>query len=512
MSEARTPHWADAIAQELIHAQSEHLISTGITPSGEYHVGHLREVLTAEGIYRALKDQGTVVRMNYIADTMDPLRRVYDFLDPARYAAAVGKPLCDIPCPCGQHGSYAEHYLEPFLASMHKLGVELEVLQAHEMYRQGWLDTQIIMALQQTETIKRILSEETDRAAPDGWSPYDPLCAACGRLADTRVTGFDAAAKTVSYACTCGHQATAPVSQAGKLTWRVDWPARWHALGVTVEPFGKDHSTRGGSYDTGKRIMREVFGSEPPYPIPYEWIALQGQGDMSSSKGNLVSIFHLTQTVPAEVVRYMVFRVRPTRHIVFDPGLPLLNLVDEYDNVQSPNRNQRAAELARLEAWPPLGIPFKHLVTLVQITDGDVDNIIAILRRHHLPIPDRQVLQNRITYAQYWVEHFAPPEVRLQLQATLPASVTALTPAQRQTLGILAERLQPEMDGDTIHALVYSLAEESNLNAKDLFQAIYCAFLDQPRGPRAGWFLSSLDGDFVRMRLQAAAALQGQTA
>jgi lysyl-tRNA synthetase class 1 len=238
MSETRTPHWADAVAQELIHERSEHLLSTGITPSGEYHVGHLREVLTAEGIYRALKDQGAVVRMNYIADTMDPLRRVYDFLDPALYTAAVGKPLCDIPCPCRQHGSYAEHYLEPFLASLAKLGVELEVLQAHEMYRQGRLNRQIIMALQQTETIKRILSEETGKAVPDGWSPYDPLCAACGRLADTRVTGFDAAAQTVSYTCACGHQATALVSQAGKLTWRVDWPARWHALGVTVEPFG----------------------------------------------------------------------------------------------------------------------------------------------------------------------------------------------------------------------------------------------------------------------------------
>ena len=85
---------------------------------------------------------------------------------------------------------------------------------------------------------------------------------------------------------------------------------------MTVEPFGKDHASRGGSYDTGKRIMREAFGGEPPYPIPYEWIALQGQGDMSSSKGNLVSMFNLTQTLPPEVVRYMIFRVKPTRHIV----------------------------------------------------------------------------------------------------------------------------------------------------------------------------------------------------
>ncbi len=69
MSEPRPQHWADAVAQELLHTHTRHLISTGITPSGEYHVGHLREVLTAEGIYRALRDHGAECRLHYIADT-----------------------------------------------------------------------------------------------------------------------------------------------------------------------------------------------------------------------------------------------------------------------------------------------------------------------------------------------------------------------------------------------------------------------------------------------------------
>jgi len=509
MSETRAPHWADAVAQEVLQTHHHPLLSTGITPSGEYHVGHLREVLTAEGVYRALRDHGAACRLNYVADTIDPLRRVYPFLDPAMYQQHVGKPLCDIPCPCGAHKSYAEHFLVPFLEAMQTLGVRLEVLLAHEIYRSGQLDNQIITALQHTETIKRILHEETGKAERDDWSPYNALCAACGRLAGTRVTGFDAAAKTVSYVCPCGHRATAPVSQAGKLTWRVDWPARWQALGVTVEPFGKDHASRGSSYDTGKRIVREVFGGEPPYPVPYEWIALKGQGDMSSSKGNLVSIVNLTQTIPPEVVRYMVFRVKPMRSITFDPGLPLLNLVDEYDDESAHNRDQRAAELARLEGMPPLGIPFKHLVNLVQITEGDIAKLSTILQRHHLSVPEPAVLQSRIDYAEYWLRHFSPPEIRLHLQKDLPAQVANLTPSQRQALGILGQRLQPAMNGDTIHTLVYALAEEVALPAKALFEAIYIALLDQPRGPRIGWFLSSLDYDFVRTRLHDAAALEG---
>ena len=167
---------------------------------------------------------------------------------------------------------------------------------------------------------------------------------------------------------------------------------------------------------------------------------------------------------------------------------------------------QRAAELARIEGIPSIGIPFKHLINLVQITQGDAEHIQTILQRHNLPIPERGILQNRITYAQHWLTHFCPPDMRLQLQPTLPARVLELSPAQRQALGILGQRLQADMDGDTIHATVYGLATELALPAKELFEAIYMAFLDQRRGPRVGWFLSSLDFAFVQARLQEAAA------
>jgi lysyl-tRNA synthetase class 1 len=511
MSEGVSQHWADQVAHELLAKQPRHLLSTGITPSGEYHVGHLREVLTAEGVRCALREQGADCQLNYVADTMDPLRRVYGFLDPERYKPHVGKPLCDIPCPCDEHASYAEHFLQPFLQAMQTLGVELEVHQAHELYRGGHLDDQIITALESTEAIKAILHEVTGKAMADDWSPYNPVCEACGRLAGTRVTGFDVAARTVSYACDCGHETTAPVSQAGKLTWRVDWPARWQALGVTAEPFGKDHASRGGSYDTGKRIMREVFDGEPPHPIPYEWIGLKGQGDMSSSKGNLVSIVNVTQAIPPDVVRYLIFRVKPMRRIAFDPGLPLLNLMDEYDNLSSNNRDARAADLARITEMDSIGVPFRHLVNLVQITDGDVAKIQAILKRHNLPVSDAAILQKRVDFAAYWVERFSPPDSRLRLQPTLPERAVDLTPPQRHVLALLDQRLQPDMDGDAIHTLIYALAEESGLAAKDVFEAVYIAFLDRTRGPRAGWFLRSLEPDFVHARLREAAA-QGEGA
>ena len=274
---------------------------------------------------------------------------------------------------------------------------------------------------------------------------------------------------------------------------------------MTAEPFGKDHASRGGSYDTGKRIMRDVFGGEPPHPIPYEWISLKGQGDMSSSKGNLVSIVTLTQAIPPDVVRYLIFRVKPMRRIAFDPGLPLLNLMDEYDNVSSAQRDGRAADLARLSEADAIGVPFRHLVNLAQITAGDLAEIQAILKRHDLPVPDAETLKKRVEFAAYWTDHFSPPESRLRLQPTLPESAATLSPPQRQALRLLDRRLQPDMDGDAIHALVYALAEESGLAARRCSRRSTRPFWTRPAGrARAGfcarWNRISCTNDCERPR------------
>jgi len=509
MTHVREKHWADEIAEEILKHPGPHEISTGISPSGEIHIGNLREVITADVVHRALKERGAQVVLDYVADNFDPLRKVYPFLDASVYEKQIGKPLSEFPCPCGKHASYAEHFLEPFLASLAKMRIEVKVYYADRMYKSGMLVPQIIQALKGRDLIARILEECTGRKVEAEWSPFNPICQSCGRMTETLVTGWSEKAEAVDYTCRCGGAGTVSMRGGGKLTWRVDWPARWARIPVTIEPFGKDHATKGGSYDTGARICREVFNAPPPFPITYEWISFKGKGELKKSKGNVLSVHRMLEVVPPEVLRYLVVKTRPMRSIAFDPGLPLLNLVDEYDDVSAHNRDQRAAELARLEGMPPLGIPFKHLVHLVQITEGDLDKLCAILRRHNSPMPAPEALQSRVAYAQYWLQHFSPAEIRLRLHKELPAQVAHLTPSQRQALGILGQRLRPEMDGDTIHTLVYALAEEVGLPAKALFEAIYMALLDQPRGPRVGWFLSSLEYDFVQTRLHDAEALEG---
>ena len=48
-------HWADEIGADLAGREKPQVISTGISPSGVFHVGHLREVITADAVYRALR-------------------------------------------------------------------------------------------------------------------------------------------------------------------------------------------------------------------------------------------------------------------------------------------------------------------------------------------------------------------------------------------------------------------------------------------------------------------------
>ena len=58
---------------------------------------------------------------------------------------------------------------------------------------------------------------------------------------------------------------------------------------VSFEPGGKDHSTAGGSFDTAKDIVREVYGWQAPEYVGYDFVRIKGRaGKISSSKGDVV--------------------------------------------------------------------------------------------------------------------------------------------------------------------------------------------------------------------------------
>lgn len=481
-------HWADAKAAQV--PEGPQLVATGITPSGPIHLGNMREVMTGDMIYKALLKKGTKAELVYIADDFDPLRKVYPFL-PDEYHKYIGWPVCDIPCPCGKHKSYAEHFLEPFLSAIEELDIHPRVIRTSEAYRSGKFTESICQALIHAEEIKKILEDVSGRTLEDGWTPYYPICEKCGQISRAAILSHDIENHTVTYRCSCGHEGVSDYSKGeGKLVWRVDWPMRWAAHGVTVEPFGKDHASPGGSYDTGKIITDKIFGYHAPVPVTYEWISLKGKGEMHSSKGVVLTIRDMLDIVPPEVLRFLIARTKPDKTIAFDPGMGLLKLIDDYDRAVKLGES-RELELSKINS-PQTTIPFRHMVTVVQIARNE-EAIFDILKRSGYEIVDRDAVLDQANRAKTWLERYAPDDAKFAIAEDLPAVAKAESEGVKKAVFNYVKLVtDAEWRADILHNAVYDAATAAGVSGKELFTGIYRAFLGADRGPRLGWFLEAL--------------------
>ena len=460
------------------------MVVTGISPSGNIHVGNLREVLVAEAVVNALKARGAKVRFVFHADTIDPLRKIVPGI-PKSFESYIGHSLSHVPDPEGCHDSYAEHFLAPFEEALKRMGVEIEVLRSHELYEGGFYVEVTQEALEHTEDLRQILQEVSGRRMPKHWSPYLPR-ATSGQLAGARILAHIPEEEKVVFVDEDGWEGVADYGRGeGKLAWRVELAARWKALKATFEPFGKDHTSRGGSADTADRMVREVFHYPVPGRYEYEWIQIKGKGAMSSSKGIVLLPGALLDIMPPQALRRMVLGRDPTRALDLDlvEGFP--RFMDEYR--------------ADTEERP---VPFTHLVTIAQTVAGDPERAAEMLRQggyeEAASSPER--LRQYLTYANNWAKEWAPDSYGFGVREELPPEAATLTPKQQRYLDVVAGRLEGGMDGKTVQNLLYSTAVELGLRPKAAFEAVYMVLLGKKSGPKAGPFVANLDTDFVRKR------------
>ncbi len=513
-------HWADVLAEELIAVGNKHVLATGITPSGPIHIGNMREVLTTDAVYRALVKRDADVEFIYIADDYDHLRKRYPYL-PKSFEEYVGKPVSDIPCPCGNHASYADHYLSNFLQSLDEIGIHPTIYRAKEMYTKGMYDEAIQTALEQTAKIREIIETISKRTLPSKWIPFNVQCEQCGRMTTVQTVLYEF--PSIEYTCSCGYAGTIDIRKGGvgKLPWRIDWPARWKMFNVTFEPFGKDHATTGGARQTGEKIVEKVYNYPPPRYVVYEFILLKGKGAMHSSTGTGLSAGEMLEMTPPEVLRFLMMKHQPNKHIAFDPGFGLLNLIDEYDQfervyfgtekkIKGMKDLDVTYELSQPYEIPkqlPQQIPYRHLVTLVQIADTWKDLLGILHRTGQIPgvlsKNDEKRLQQRTNHVQYWLEHFAPSAVKFDVKKELPSTI--LTKDQKMILQTFLEKSDEiSWDAESIHDLIYMITEERKIPSATAFSCIYQIILGQNNGPRIGFFLSNLQKSFVLKRFQEA--------
>ncbi|HEY2004504.1 MAG TPA: lysine--tRNA ligase [Candidatus Saccharimonadia bacterium] len=516
MNASESNYWLDQFADKVVEAypEGEILVESGSAPSASYHIGHFREVLTGDAIAWAIRRRGRKARHLHVVDNFDPLRKRYSFL-PEEYEKYVGWPVCLVPDPEGCHDSYATHFIKQFEASAARMGVEMEVLYSYEgQYLTGKMAPYIEQTIDHMPEVRKIFKDVAHRELKEDWVPLQ-LLSDNQSFNEWRFVSLDKKAKTVRYRREDGLMGEMPYNDGRvKLNWRLDWPARWALHGVMVEPFGRELGTKGGAWDTGVEFCRQVFGTEPPMPLPYDTINLVGETKkMSSSLGNLVTPDEALKLMPPEILRYFVLRSLPKRIAFFDPGLGLYNLIDEFAKLeeavsegQHPEFEDAYNVATAIKGERSVArIAFNHLVAVYQTAQGKRDEVKAILERTGYDAVVKEqwpVVERELKFVQRWLEKYAPDSVKFTVQGRL--GEVELSDEQRVFLGRLAEAVEQERElgGQGMHDAIYAAAEQAGLKAGQAFQAIYRVILGQDSGPKAGWFLASLDRDWLIGRLR----------
>lgn len=504
--------WLNTIVDELItrHPDGEILVSSGVSPSGAYHVGTLREVLTAEVVARELRRRGRTVSHIHVSDDIDVFRKVPVGLDES-YSKYLGKPLCDIPAPDGSDQTYADYYVADLPKVNAALNIDATIIRAHEKYRSGYFVPVIETALDRVEDIKKILADVSGRTLDQQWSPIQVI--EDGYLKSRKFISIQKDKAEITYEDKNGQPRTASYANGEvTLNWRVDWPARWSLLGVQAEPFGRDHATKGGSYDTGVEIAKQIYGVEPPYPIPYDFINKTGNTKkMSKSGGDTITAIDLIDILPAEIIWFFIVRYAPSKLLTFDDGPTLIKLFDEFSELL--NKPDKTADdeqlldicLHGIKEQTVSRIPFTHLVESYQAALKDADKTIEIIgRTEHGDVAraESDIIRAELKFIDEWLNTRAPEEVTFALTEKLdPTQFSDDEKAFFAGLYAKVAEAPEDADGAWFHNAIYEFKSDQ-MGPKDLFQALYKLIIGKTSGPRAGWFLSMLPRDWLLARLR----------
>ncbi|MCX4244876.1 lysine--tRNA ligase [Paraliomyxa miuraensis] len=530
-------HWADQAAERTLRAHPEALsgkgdgsqgkpesiaVAAGITPSGVVHVGNFREVITVDLVARALADRGVPVRFIYSWDDFDVMRKVpKDAPQQEMLHQNLRRSIADVPDPWGEHDSYASHHIAAFEQSLAPLGIAPEFIRQHQRYRAGAYAEGIHEALANADRIREILNDArrahgARRLLADDWLPLAGFCDACGK--DDLRFAWDGE-WSVHYDCgQCGHAHDVDLRKGGnlKLPWRVDWPMRWAQERVAFEPGGKDHSSAGGSYDTAKRIVAEIYGWSAPQYVGYDFVSVKGQGGkISSSKGGVVTVADCLEVYEPEVLRWLFASYRPNTEFQISFDLDVVKLYEDHDRAfrlaheaddggrndkkrQAARRTMQLASVDHHHIEPGTPAPFlpgfRHLSVNLQIFDGDIERTRAVYAGEaELADPEvRRRFDQRARCVWSWIEQYAPEDFRYRIRAEPVGRVVEgeSRMALQRVVAVLEQ--DPEADDATLGEHFKALAGELTTPLKEIYPLFYDLLLDRDRGPKLSTLLATM--------------------
>ncbi|HDN05995.1 MAG TPA: lysine--tRNA ligase, partial [Candidatus Bathyarchaeota archaeon] len=294
--------WYDKMAAKIIERErklgrSLKMIRTemGLGASGFPHIGSLGDAARAYAVTLALREQGYKSELIAFCDDKDGLRKVPAGL-PESLEKYIGFPVTDIPDPFGCHKSYGEHMSSLLLEALDKCGIEYRYMSARDVYSRGLLNNEIRAILSNAKKVGEIVREEVGQERYVEILPYFPVCEKCGRIYTTKALEFFPKENKVSYVCEgmevkgkwiegCGYKGEADITKGeGKLSWKGEFAARWKALDIRFEAYGKDIAD---SVRINDRISREILHYEHPMHAKYEMFLDKSGRKISKSAGNV---------------------------------------------------------------------------------------------------------------------------------------------------------------------------------------------------------------------------------
>jgi len=483
------------------------IFETGYGPSGLPHIGTFNEVARTTFVRRAYEElTGNPTRLIAFSDDMDGLRKVPDNVPNAELLKQhLGRPLTRIPDPFETHDSFAAHNNARLRSFLDRFGFDYEFLSATDCYTSGAFDDVIRQVLRNWDAVMDVMLPTLREERRKTYSPILPISPETGIVLQVPVEVVDAEAGLIAFEDECGRVEQSALGGNAKLQWKVDWAARWVALGVDYEMAGKDLID---SVVQSSKIAR-VLGGRPPEGFNYEMFLDEKGEKISKSKGNGLSLEEWLRYGSEESLAFYIYR-EPKKAKSLHIGV-IPRAVDDYWQFRERYPSQPVDQ--------KLGNPVHHIHAgkvpeqLLPVTYGLLLNLVS------LPgVGDKETVWK-------FVQRYSPgcsPEIAPELDRLIELAVnygrdfvaptlkrrppTAEEAAALRDLDSELAKLPDDADGEAIQHLVFEVGKThyGKENLRSWFQALYETLLGSSQGPRMGSFIALYGIDNGRRLIEEA--------
>lgn len=470
------------------------LFETGYGPSGLPHIGTFGEVARTTMIMRAFQELSDIpTRLVCFSDDLDGMRKVPGNVpNPERLTAHLQRPLTSVPDPFEEYESFGHHNNAMLRRFLDTFGFEYDFISATEFYQSGQFDQILLRAVEKYDDIMKVMLASLREERQKTYSIFLPIHPETGRVLYVPMKSVDAKNGTITFDTEEGEEMTLPVTGGNvKLQWKPDFGARWAALGVDFEMYGKDHSTNTPIYD---KICR-ILGQPAPEHFSYELFLDENGQKISKTSGNGVSIDEwLTYASTESLSYFMYLKPKTAKRMHFDV---IPKAVDEYHQQLRAYEGQDDKARLNNPVWHIHGgdvpvskmvVPFSMLLNLASVSGAeDKDQLWGFIKRY---APEASAE----THAD--LDAAAGFAVRYYNDFVKPAKVyRAPTDLEREALIALRDGLKAwdqGLDGDALQSLVFACGRERFDPMRDWFKALYEVLLGASQGPRFGGFIALL--------------------